>query len=69
MYILVKKIDEYRSKRHKNKFIPEFIVYLMIDDTPIEATTAFGEEQKNSTVLYYYNRFAWQTNIKIIENN
>lgn len=69
MYILVKKIDEYKSTRHKNKVIPEFIVYLMIDDTPIEANTAFGEEQKDSVVLNYYNKFAWQTDIKILEKN
>ena len=69
MYILIKKIDEYKSKRHKNKFISEFIVYLMIDDIPIEATIALGEKEKDSTVLYYYNRFAWQTEIKIIEKN
>lgn len=69
MYILVKKIDEYKSKNHKNKVIPEFIVYLMIDDTAIEAVTAFGEEQKDSVVLNYYNKFAWQTNIEIIHKN
>lgn len=69
MYILVKKIDEYKSKTHKNKVVPEFIVYLMIDDTPIEAVTAFGEEQKNSAILDYYNKFAWQTNIQILEKN
>lgn len=69
MYILIKKIDEYKSKRHKNKFISEFIVYLMIDDIPIEATIALGEKEKDSTVLSYYNRFAWEIDIKIIEKN
>lgn len=69
MYILVKKIDEYKSKVHKNKTIPEYIVYLMLDDTPIEANTAFGEKEKNVVVLNYYNKFAWQTDIKILEKN
>lgn len=69
MFILVKKIDEYKSKIHKNKIIPEFIVYLMIDDTPIEAITVLGEKEKNLIVLNYYNKFAWQTNIQIVEKN
>lgn len=67
MYILVKKIDEYKSKKHKDKVIPEYIVYLMIDNTPIEAVTAFGNEQKDLSVLSYYNKFARQTQLKIIE--
>ncbi len=69
MHILIKKIDEYKSKNHKNKVILEYIVYLMVDDTPVEAVTAFGAEEKDLAVLRYYNRFAWQTDIKIIEKN
>lgn len=69
MYILVKKIDEYKSTKYKNKFVSEFIVYLMVDNTPIEANTVLGEEQKNSTILSYYNKFARQTDIKIKEKN
>ena len=69
MYILVKKIDEYKSKVHKNKTIPEYIVYVMIGDTPIEANTVLGEKEKDVVVLNYYNKFAWQTDIKILEKN
>jgi hypothetical protein len=69
MYILVKKIDEYKSKVHKNKIVPEFIIYLMIDNTPIEANTVLGEREKDNIVLSYYNKFAWQTQIKIVEKN
>ena len=69
MYILVKKIDEYKSKVHKNKIVPEFIIYLMIDNTPIEANTVLGEREKDNIVLNYYNKFAWQTQIKIVEKN
>lgn len=69
MYILVKKIDEYKSKVHKDKTISEYIIYLMVDDTPIEANTALGEKEKDVVVLNYYNKFAWQTDIKILEKN
>jgi hypothetical protein len=42
MEILIKTIDEYESSTHKNKTIVEYIIYVMVGDTPIKAYTELG---------------------------
>jgi len=44
MHILVKRIDTYKSTKHKGKFISEFIIYVMIDEVPIEAYTELSTQ-------------------------
>ena len=44
MDIKINEIDVYKSTKFKGKVLSEYIVYLMVDDTPVEAYTAFGEE-------------------------
>lgn len=68
MYILVKKIEEYKSTRFKNKVIPEYIIYLLFGDTPIEAQIAIGDKERDSIVLQYFNSYAFDGGIKIIRD-
>lgn len=50
MQILVKQIDTLKSQKHKNKTILEYIVYFMLDSTPIEAYTEFGTKMVNERI-------------------
>lgn len=47
MQILVKQIDTLKSKTHKNKTLVEYIVYLILGNTPIEAYTEIGTNMLN----------------------
>jgi hypothetical protein len=47
MQILVKQIDTLKSKTHKNKTLVEYIVYLILGNTPIEAYTEIGANMLN----------------------
>ena len=44
MEILSKKIDTFKSSKHKGKSIDEYITYLMVDGTRIEAYVTLGLE-------------------------
>lgn len=50
MRILVKICDIFKSSKHKNKYFYEFIIYLMVDETPIEAYTEIGGELRNKRI-------------------
>ena len=50
MRILVKICDIFKSSKHKNKYFYEFIVYLMVDETPIEAHTEIGGVARNNRI-------------------
>lgn len=43
MHILIKTIDRLKSMTHKNRVIPEFIIYIMIDEIPIIAYIKIGK--------------------------
>ena len=58
----------YKSTKHKNKTISEYIVYLMMGDTPIEANTAIGVEDKDLLVLSYVTRYNWAEIINTDKN-
>jgi len=47
MKIVVKEIDQLKSTKHKNKIINEYIIYVMIGSTIIEAYTEIGDDNKN----------------------
>lgn len=49
--ILIKEIDRLYSKLHKNRFVSEYIIYLMIDDVKLKAFTVVGEKSKERYVL------------------
>jgi hypothetical protein len=51
MRILVKTCDVFKSQKHKQKYFYEFIIYVMVDDTPIEAYTEIGGELRNKRIL------------------
>lgn len=68
MHILIKKIDTYKSTNHKNKTISEFILYLMIGETIIEAQTTIGDQQKDLALLNLLQKYA-NTIINVIEKN
>lgn len=67
MNVLVKKIDEYRSKLNKSKIIFEYIIYLRLGDSILEAYTAIGEEDKDSTIKMLFERY-WTNELKEIIN-
>jgi hypothetical protein len=50
MTILSKEIDKYKSAKHKKKIITEYIVYLMIDNIPIEAYIEFGSNNMHNRI-------------------
>ncbi len=50
MRIVAKEIDRYESKRHKNKNISEYIIYLMVDNIPIEAYIEFGLSNRDARI-------------------
>lgn len=56
MRIITKEIDQYTSMVHADKIISEYIIYLMIDDMPIEAYTEFGIKGRNKRVEYLNRR-------------
>jgi hypothetical protein len=66
MNILVKEIDIYKSKKHKGRIISEFIIYLMMGETIIEAHTAMGDSTKDLICLSLFNRYDGQ--VKILKN-
>lgn len=56
--IIIKEIDKLYSKTFKDKFVIEYIIYLMEDDVKLATYTEIGEEAKkeriNSIFLTYF---------------
>lgn len=49
--IIIKEIDRYLSKKHKNKQISEYLIYVTLEDgQKISAYTEIGEEAKKIRV-------------------
>jgi ribosomal protein S3 len=49
--IIIKEIDRYFSKKHKNKQISEYLIYVTLEDgQKISAYTEIGEEAKKIRV-------------------
>lgn len=46
MRIVWKEVDIYKSTQFKGKTLPEYIIYVMVDDTIIEAYIEIGDENK-----------------------
>lgn len=53
MRIVSKEIDQYKSTKHKDKRISEFIIYLMADNTSVEAHVELGPENRDKRIAYY----------------
>ncbi len=51
MKVVVKECDRFKSTLHKNRYISEYLIYIMIDDIPIECHSAIGEDAKNDKLL------------------
>jgi hypothetical protein len=47
MKIIAKQIDIFKSVTQKNKYINQYIIYLMYDETPISAYIEYGEDAKD----------------------
>lgn len=49
--IIIKEIDRYLSRKHKNKQISEYLIYVTLEDgQKISAYTEIGEEAKKIRV-------------------
>jgi len=53
MTVVVKPIDEYKSKKFKGKVLSEYIVYQMINGMPIKADTALGDNARDILIAKY----------------
>ena len=53
MTVVVKPIDEYRSKVFKGRTITQYIVYLMINGQPITAELALGDSERDSLIAVF----------------
>jgi hypothetical protein len=56
MRIVVKEIDQYKSSIHKDRLVPEFIIYLMNGDTIIDCHLELGIDAKNERVISLFNK-------------
>jgi len=50
MRIVAKQIDVFKSLTQKNKYVNQYIVYLMYENTPISAYIEYGEDAKNKKI-------------------
>lgn len=48
--ILIKEVDQLKSKLHKNKVISEYLVYLMENDVKLACYSEVGVESKDMRV-------------------
>ena len=48
--ILIKEVDQLKSKLHKNKVISEYLVYLMENDVKLACYSEVGRESKDMRV-------------------
>ncbi len=55
MNLLVKQIDVFKSVKHKGKIVAEYIIYVMIGNTPIKAYVEIGNEAKDKRILSLLN--------------
>ena len=53
MTVVVKPIDQYKSKTFKGKMITEYIVYQMINGIPIKANTVIGDNARDILIAEY----------------
>jgi hypothetical protein len=63
MEIVVKEIDQLRSIKHKNRKITEYIIYLMVGPTIIEAHTEIGDDNKNRKLKELEAQISYGTTI------
>ena len=56
MRIVTKEIDQYTSMVHADKMISEYIIYLMVDDMPIEAYTELGIALRDKRIEFLNRR-------------
>lgn len=50
MKIVSKEIDKYKSTKHKDKVISEYIIYLIIKDVTVEAHIEYGNIAKDARI-------------------
>lgn len=50
MRIVAREIDKYKSTVHEDKYISEYIIYLMVENVPIEAHLMMGTKDRDKTV-------------------
>lgn len=48
--ILIKEVDQLKSKLHKNKVITEYLVYLIENDVKLACYSEFGSKSKDMRV-------------------
>ena len=61
--IIIKETDRYLSKKHKNKQISEYLIYVTLEDgQKISAYTEIGEEAKKIRVNELLTEHFYQNN-------
>jgi hypothetical protein len=56
--IIIKEIDKLYSKKFKDKFVSEYIIYLMENDVKLATYTEIGEEAKKERInIIFLNYF------------
>ncbi len=63
MRILAKQIDVFKSLTQRNKYVNQYIIYLMYEETPISAHIEYGEEAKNKKMLELSTKYQITKNI------
>ena len=63
MRIIAKQIDVFKSVTQKNKYINQYIIYLMYEDTPVNAFIEYGEEAKNKKMVELSVKYQITNNI------
>lgn len=48
--ILIKEVDQLKSKLHKNRVISEYLIYLMENDVKLACYSELGKESKDMRV-------------------
>ena len=71
--ILIKEIAIYQKKGDKKKEVSEYIIYVMVGDTKIEAYTEIGQDSKinrlNELILTHFNIDFFKSEESIEEYN
>jgi len=66
MKIVVKESDKLKSLMHKDKFVSEYLIYLMSAETAVKCFIVYGDEAKkekiNDLLLTYFVSDNWNEN-------
>ena len=67
MRIVIKQNDLHRSSLHKGRTIPEFLIYLMEGNVPIECHNVIGVQAMESVKTQLFNTYQWTDKLEGID--